>query len=188
MNLSNIRLAEQVRTLLVHAGFPEAIVAGGFLRDTLLGIEPKDIDVFIGNKTMTSEALVSALHEALGGYVKVEFDVTYSAMEVDRILAVDSPAYPFPIQVIEMKPGLSPVEHARRHDFGICQVWIGSHGLDATIAFTEDRKRKLCTLVHCENADEHARSMRRWERLKDKLVGFQLVDETEWANGASLAP
>lgn len=183
MNLSNIRLAEQVRNLLVHAGFPEAIVAGGFLRDSLLDIEPKDIDVFIGNKAaITKEVLVSALAEALGGFARVEFDVTYSAMEVDRIIDVSSPAFPFPIQVIEMKPGLAPVEHARKHDFGICQVWVGSHGLDSTRAFVLDHSGKTCTLVHCENEDEHARSMRRWERLKDKLEGFRLVDETPWAS------
>lgn len=183
MNLSNIRLAEQVRNLLVHAGFPEAIVAGGFLRDSLLDIEPKDIDVFIGNRnSMTSDCLVAALSAALGGYVEVEFNVTYSAMEVDRILAVDSTAYPFPIQVIEMKPGLAPVEHARKHDFGICQVWVGSHGLESTLDFISDKGSHTCTLVHCENEDEHARSMRRWERLKEKLVGFTLVDETPWAS------
>jgi hypothetical protein len=40
--------------------------------------------------------------------------------------------------------------------------------------------------VHCESEAEHKRSIRRWQRLKEKLVGYSLVDETQWSTESVL--
>lgn len=166
---------------LYHAGFPGAVVAGGYLRDSLLGLPPKDIDVFIPKSAIVSDVLAQRLGQAVGHDVKIECNLSYANMEVARIMGTTDRA--LPIQFIEMSGGQDPKERVARHDFGICQVWVDMNGLDWTEAFEHDRRRMDCTLVHCESPEEHKRSMRRWERLKEKLAGWRLVDPTSWVDG-----
>lgn len=183
MKETNIALAAQMVNRMFHGGFPEAIVAGGFLRDTLLDLEPKDIDIFIAKHEASKERLVEAVGRAMGGDAKMEFNCSYNNMEVDRIISVSVPGVTFPIQVIELDGRKGPIDRVKEHDFGLCQVWLGAaYGMDCTPAFTHDKAHKTCSLVHCESVAEHTRSIRRWERLRQKLVGFRLVDRTQWAS------
>jgi hypothetical protein len=183
----NLATAEQLVNRLFHGGFPEAIVAGGFLRDSILGFQPKDIDIFISRRQgVRKEDLVESIGQALGGTAKIEFNLSYTNMEVDRIIEVGIPGAPYPVQVIELGDSKAPVDRVREHDFGLCQVWLGAYyGLDATPAFTTDRQNKTCTLTHCESLAEWQRSMRRWQRLSQKLVGYRLVDHTTWGRAAA---
>jgi hypothetical protein len=174
MNQANIDRAKALAASMRAAGFAGAIVAGGFLRDSILGFEPKDIDVFIAHDP--SRDYVAELSKVIGQPVRIQVGTMYSTSEVVAVFTTEGDC---PIQVIELDG--DPTERAKHHDFGICQVWHDGTNLCTTGHFEFDRLHERCTLIHCESADEHARSMRRWERLKDKLVGFTLVDKTQWA-------
>lgn len=175
------RGAEVVRK--IRKVFPEAILAGGYLRDVLLGIEPKDMDIFVGPKRAEhADDLCIRMAEEVGVGFFQEFNLTYASMEVNRIFSSGERLGECPIQVIELDK-VNPVDRVGEHDFGLCQVWHDGGSLCMTGHYARDMAWKICTLVHCENEHEHARSMRRWERLKEKLepLGFSLVDRTEWA-------
>jgi hypothetical protein len=173
------KAAELVRK--IRTVFPEAIVAGGYLRDLAIGAKPKDIDVFIGNRmTLTTEAVERMLSTALDECVKVEFSLSYANMEVNRIFTVVA-GDPLPVQIIELDIA-DPVERILQHDFGLCQIWHDGECVNVTGHFEWDVQWQCCSLVHCESEAEHKRSMRRWERLKDKLgpLGYTLRDATSF--------
>jgi hypothetical protein len=174
-------------------------VAGGFLRDSLLGFAPKDIDIFITTqpKPVPKMAEVTTLQDlstllnapdemeaklttAIGVPMRREYNLSYANMEVRCVYTSTPENGELPIQVIELDKNADPVARVAEHDFGLCQVWSGGFGLEGTAAFARDQANKTCTLVHCESEAEHKRSIRRWQRLKEKLVGYVLVDETQW--------
>jgi hypothetical protein len=168
------KAAELVRK--IRTVFPDAIVAGGYLRDLTIGAQPKDIDVFIGKRGGDTVELEQLLSKALDECVKVEFNLSYANMEVNRVFTVVA-GDPLPVQIIELE-STDPVARILEHDFGLCQVWHDGEHVRMTGHFARDLQWKTCTLVHCESAAEYQRSMRRWERLKTKLepLGYTLVD------------
>jgi hypothetical protein len=179
--------AHRVITALHMAGFAGAVVSGGYLRDTRLGIEPKDMDVFITNAPgLSTEQLRANVQAALGLPTRVQFDIPeYVGFEVERILdvMVDG-GFGVPIQVIELATGLSPNTRAAINDFGLCQVWMDISGIaQETAEFTRDLAQKTFTLLSAPDESQHRRSLRRWERLEPKLapLGFRFVDASVFA-------
>lgn len=150
----------------VRACFPGAILAGGFLRDVILGREPKDIDIFVPC-SLTADPGDLDMVPMRGAAEYME------QTEVDDIW--DVRGYELPVQVIMLAPDLDPVERARAHDFGICQVWHDGEQLHHSGNFERDVMAKTFTLCICEDKKEFTRSMRRWERLRVKFPEFTLV-------------
>jgi hypothetical protein len=136
----------------------------------VLDREPKDIDIFVPNGAWDWNALRASPMLGAAEYME--------RTEVEGIF--DIPGFELPVQVIELCPGLSPMERVIAHDFGICQVYSTGTGWGATEAFFRDRDNRTFTLTHCEDRKEFDRSMRRWNRLKDKFPGFSLVIQEEF--------
>ena len=149
--------------------FPRAILAGGYLRDTETGRMPKDIDVFVPAATLEEMDDFENLTDAKFMTGAAEY------MEQSEVAHIwDVPGYACPVQVIMLRPGLDPVDRAKHHDYGICQVWHDGTELHFTDAFKADRLYQTFTLTHCEDQKEFDRSMRRWERLSQKFPDWTL--------------
>lgn len=155
----------------LHAGgFPSAIVAGGCVRDEIFGKPVKDIDVFVSYadayKYLFPE---SHFADCLERDVSLEYWSLYTDIpDVDSVCSVVPLAGELPVQIIIMKPRLSPIERLGLLDFGFCQVaWDGKEVV-YTPEFQWDHYFDEITLVHCENQHEFDRSMVRYERLKQK--------------------
>lgn len=167
-----------------------AAVSGGWLRDVYCGKTPKDIDVFVDFMGRETHALLasSVLIDITGLPVSVESTLgMYKEGEVARIFSAGEMGG-VPVQIIELHEGLNPKTRWKHNDFGICQIAMfiddaGRLTIEKTPAFIRDAMEQTFTLVHCENEQEHARSMRRWERLREKYVGHCLVDFTIFAKG-----
>jgi len=152
----------------VQTVVPEALLAGGYLRDCLLGREPKDIDIFIPYQG----AEIRAFRELPGAHT----DIPECYMEQSEVASVGSlRGFEMPVQVIELRPGLNPLDRVKAHDFGICQVWSSGDGFSCTPAFLHDIRCATFTLTECNDAKEYARSMRRWYRLSKKYPDYTLV-------------
>lgn len=177
-----LALAESIVRRLADAGYPGAVVAGGFLRDAALGVAPKDLDVFLPAfpRPLPSN-LERSLSDALGVNLQLQCDLSYGEDCEIGLVLTEQPPSSLPIQVIEMAPGIVPKTRVARHDFGLCQASVDIDGLKVTKEFLTDLTNRTCTLVHCEDSHQHARSMRRWERWKANhavLKDYRLVDNT----------
>lgn len=163
--------AQQVLLDIQRVVSPEAIMAGGYLRDKTFGKAPKDLDIFIPfmdeGEGMMELAHMGFREEPWSGYA-----------DLDEVCTVWSALFDgFPVQVIELAPGMSPVERVKLHDFGLCQAWWdgASAWLGRTQAFGADMADRCFTLVHCESKHEWGRSMRRYKRLtEEKYKGWPL--------------
>ncbi|CDN47553.1 hypothetical protein [Neorhizobium galegae] len=154
------------------------VLSGGALRDHFLGAPVKDLDIFI---PWSMDAL-NSLNEYLEGrgYARVQ-NIPPSCEGLGEVVAVVgySKFGEIDLNVIFLDNAvdLSPLGVAQRNDFGICQIaaWINEFGgwsFDYTTAFLTDALGNSFTLLR--QGDE-ARSLRRFERLKEKYPDHKLV-------------
>lgn len=88
--------------------------------------------------------------------------------------------FELPIQVIELGPNIDPAERVKELDFDFCQVWHDGRSIHFTEGFTEAVRFRQVTLSRCEDEKQFERSMRRWDRLKQKYPDFTLVIPEEY--------
>ncbi|MDF0504855.1 hypothetical protein POK33_29400 [Burkholderia cenocepacia] len=162
----------------------KGLIAGGAVRDHILGKPVKDIDVFVAHDS----DVVSKLQTAFGVLhvspsLAAEYIGEAGQSEVQHVYEVSFGDDPFgqfnraPTQVIVLAPGMDPLDRVKHHDFGICQCWYeGSPNgvMASTEAFLDDYRQKFFTLSHCEDQQQFDRSMRRWERFKERFPEFSL--------------
>ncbi len=152
------------------------VLSGGALRDWCHGKPVKDLDIFLPcsnedmldldqwflmtgwQRTQNIPPSCEGLNEvtAVVGYSKLgctEVNIIFLAHDVD----------------------LSPLGVASRNDFGICQIsaWVvrGEWHFEFTEAFMQDSLEQTFTLLR--EGDE-ARSLRRYERLREKYPNHTL--------------
>jgi hypothetical protein len=172
------------RSILVslHAhGFPEAIVAGGAIRDVDNGREAtvKDIDIVIFDRP----GYLLDLKRAMFGFnhrVAVPDHVAnYLAFEnvacvhefTDALDGSD-----VPVQIVVAKTHRTPQEILERHDFGLCQIGFDGQRILKTTAYIQDQANSVFTLVRCRDEKDYARSVGRHARLSlTKYSGWPLV-------------
>ncbi|SCY04953.1 hypothetical protein [Rhizobium sp. NFACC06-2] len=153
------------------------VLSGGALRDHFHGAEVKDLDVFLPY----GPGLVSAIDAALqsSGWLLTQ-SIPPSCAGLGEVVEVrgyqkDGET---DLNIIFLDPGVdySALGVAQRNDFGICQIaaWIEDDEwrFEYTDAFIEDVMAKTFTLLR--EGDE-ARSLRRYERLKEKYPDHTLV-------------
>ncbi|MGP4725211.1 hypothetical protein ACSV5S_11105 [Agrobacterium deltaense] len=155
-----------------------AVLSGGALRDWGHGAPVKDLDFFVP-WSVDNLCDLNDLME-LNGWSKVQ-NIPPSCEGLGEVVAVVGYSKPgmLDLNVIFLSEDhdLAPSAVARRNDFGICQIaaWIeldGEWRFDYSSAFIEDVMAKTFTLLR--EGDE-ARSLRRYERLKEKYPDHTLV-------------
>jgi len=173
----------------VQEVFPEALIAGGALRDLILGREIKDIDVFVRSRgEETQAALASIYGDAKAEHPDLVRDYGENVPELqgvytlhvgdgDRDWAPDSPVSDdeyCPFQIIALNQDVTPDSCLGRFDFGICRVATDGKTVFIDPAFTKDIVAHTFTLLFCNKRES---SMKRFTRLTDeKYRGWTLVD------------
>lgn len=148
----------------IRESIPDAVITGGYLRDSFNGIKPKDIDIFFPNMPKEEiDPIMTAMH-----YVEM-YGATYMPQsEVTRIW--DSPRWfgQPPIQLIMLAPGYKIEDRIQEYDFGFCQIWSDGEDVYCTDNFLKDQEDSTITLVYCEDHTQFRRSMRRFDRFRQK--------------------
>jgi hypothetical protein len=183
------KIAEGIKILkFIQNDIPGASLAGGYLRDAVLGGTPKDIDIFIPyvepyviDRVMQSYSAV----EMKGAKYMPQQEVTriwdvVDNYELNPILdTVDSiktelSNRKLPVQIIMLNKGLNIEERIQQYDFGLCQIWTEGEVTYCTQGFVDDVNNKTCTLIVCEDHTQFQRSMRRFDRFKQRYPELQL--------------
>lgn len=144
-------------------GMPKgAIVAGGAVRDYLLGVEPKDVDVFCPT-------------EGLGGFDFTGFDPLgedrreeYEALSfIDVVQRTRAHGFQVDLVGVHM-PDWSPRSLVETFDFGITRSWFDADGLHDTAEAGYDRSCRVVTrLLH----DRPERAKARFDRFNQRMGG-----------------
>jgi hypothetical protein len=161
---------------LIQETFPEAVIAGGCLRDGDHGVKVKDVDIFIREFPLWSDR---EMLERLGQKLGLKGSTTIKYESIEYIFGMDSDVqrvFDFDLfQVIALKKMETLEDVVGRIDFGLCR--IGTNGDRAYISpdYVVDKAGKQFTLLRCESNRQYNRSMARYDRLKEKYPEHRLV-------------
>lgn len=167
-----------------YAGFREAFLAGGALRDRIVGVPHKDLDIFIGSHTGQFTRKIRTICRKLQPSIMVEgprlfgsdreykesdYDITgLATLKVEgeevQIVGRNSLATPF----YEPTPDWVS-EVLNRFDFGICQIALVGETLVTTPAFHQDLRDKTFTQTRPEV--RHL-SRERFKRFQGRYTGW----------------
>ena len=139
----------------------DVVLAGGFVRDIIAGVEPSDVDMFASRKVSASRFLTLAR----------TYKITKSTTSIAEF------AGPLPIQVIW--PKAEPLEHvATRFDFACC-LGLVAYGDDGWYGkchptFYKDVKDRRLTLLGADKV--RSRSLQRVLKLVAKGCSIEPED------------
>lgn len=186
------RLAPAIETMakLVELLGRPVILAGGAVRDAMLERSIKDYDFFTSDTDFDTLAKIQFV---LGTTIKL-VDMDYHGepsligRDVKCIVNWTDPGSNIPSQLIVLRgeARINPDVAVTRFDFGLCQCacsvtpfaddvagtrYVG--GFHFTDAFWSDvSKRRMTYLKSMTDTEQMARSMRRFDRLSQKYLGY----------------
>ena len=150
----------------ILARMPEgSIVAGGAVRDFLIGVEPKDIDVFCSSKNFATPEGFTALPES-------ERNGEYDAMsEIDVVHHGELEGYPVDLVFMNIEP-FNAQTLVEIFDVSTAQCWFDGE-CHAYAAAAGDLAEGLVTVLRYERLP---RTIERFERFNARHDGrFQLI-------------
>jgi hypothetical protein len=145
---------------------PDAILAGGALRDLVWGYEPKDLDIFVPWRPGALTRVLLDYRWRVAGVLDFDTYAGGTAMrgEVKALQSIAIPGLP-EVQIIHLElPRWSMSHVISRMDFGACQIATDGEGWTVSEAAEIDLACHCFTLVNCEDATQFARSQRRADR------------------------
>jgi hypothetical protein len=160
----------------VQAIEPLAHIAGGAVRDTILGRPIKDIDVFLNYQH--TDTVAQMLHSKFG-YVKETREWTKYQNLSDPVVVdainLEKADETIPLNLIGLDEPKTMQMNVERFDFGICMAaWNGEKVYTAP-QFETDVKNKTFTLSRADNQEQFAYSMSRFKKLTtDRYRGYIL--------------
>src|SRR5215831_16384974 len=145
---------------------PEAHIAGGAVRDTLLLKQIHDIDVFMSDEHIEKAA---ALLRSSCSYVKVgewKQYLEFSDPAMTRVAKFERADETIPICIIGLVPQVtSPENNIARFDFGICMAAFDGKRTIRAAEFSQDMKERTFTLRRADNRAQFTYSMSRFEKF-----------------------
>lgn len=180
----------------VQKVYPEAFIAGGFLRDIELGTEPNDLDIFIPQKgndqqyayaqfTMRVAEINTKLQNAnilvKNGRAKMApfYDQLFvederpligvAMYEVEKV--ADQPAMGrYPIQIIALKEdGFSLTRTITDFDLGLCQIAHDGKALHKSPRFDDDLALKRMVITRSRSFPCFRRTVKRIDKLLERM-------------------
>ncbi|UCR81402.1 hypothetical protein [Brevundimonas phage AA] len=149
------------------------VVAGGAIRDYWLGLDPKDIDIFVDTANRDDLAVLAEEINKLDNFDVHMIDVEEYEVDDPYLVGCIEGSWTFndevwPINIVA-RPSLlaGPLSLVKTFDFGILQAWwdLTSPAIQTTPACDFDRDELFATLMH----DRHpAQSLERFNRFRDR--------------------
>lgn len=161
---------------------PEAHIAGGAVRDTLLQKQIHDIDVFMKDEHVEEAA---ALLRSQCSYIKVgewKQYLEFSDPAMTRVAKFEKADETIPVCIIGLLPNFaSPRANIARFDFGICMAAFDGKQTMRAGQFDQDEKARTFTLCRADNQAQFAYSMRRFEKITAaRYTGWSLAVPSEF--------
>lgn len=112
MNEEKLTLAQEI-AIVIRELYPDAFVAGGYLRDLDHGLEPKDLDIFTFLEPKPSALIRLDLEkdEEYHGDARINCVTGYSVFKV-------------PVDVIHLDAGADAHDAALNFALGLQQIWM----------------------------------------------------------------
>jgi len=169
------RILKRIQTVV-----PEAILAGGALRDIDFGIIPKDLDIWINVDSEDAfDKKLRLIADIFGISFESEGEGNYDGIN-ERIFISQ---YHLPIEIgidlniigVNLGENFTVQRLVQEFDFGICRIgYHTGNEVYASAEYLNDKDNQIFSLDLNDVCVDEERSMERWDRLQFKYPGFTL--------------
>lgn len=151
----------------------ESIIAGGAVRDYILGGTHKDIDVFTWAGSLEEyRSLFTYLYNPRYAFKKSD---EYSAdKNIEVLIVTDYEGFGNRVNEIVVVETIKPEDRVKHFDIGLCQVFYKDGMIHMLEAFEHDLENKTITVFN--NSE---RSMERAKKLQEKYKEFTIVVKSD---------
>lgn len=150
---------------------PEAIIAGGAIRDWYLLQPPKDLDIFINFTSVLDLPKRLVKSSSMVDFTTItqkEMDNDASGLDDHEIIT--SEIYmgaSLPVNIIRCN--VTPIERYKNFDFGFCRIaYNGKEVLDTPDFHDDINNKKITLLKHHNTKKSFQGSMERYLRFRQK--------------------
>jgi hypothetical protein len=160
---------------LPSLAFSTGTIAGGAVRDFLLGVAPRDIDLFVPDLPGVREAIA-----VLGATPVLKYPERGAAYRPCSAYLLEQTNGMPPLNIVVVKGELDPKALIDNFDFGICQAaWSALQGFRITDGFFADAAAK--TFSYRGPYNRRGRSRRRYQEFvkRPHFAGWRLVGLTD---------
>ena len=158
------RYTEIIKTIRTIA--PQAHIAGGAVRDTILDKPIHDIDVFMDDEHVEEAARL--LRSRLG-FVKVgewKQYLGFSDPAMTRVAKFEKAEETIPLCIIGLKSQyMAPEDNIGRFDFGVCMAAFDGENVIRADEFRDDVDNQTFTLCRADNIEQFNYSMERYRKI-----------------------
>ena len=157
----------------IQKDFPNAVIAGGCLRDCYFKREIKDVDIFIPevDNAALEKFLVNKYNVSITRNIQAKKYDNVKNPEVDQVITVANAAGKYPVDFIAVDVNKERV--LARFDYDICQLSYDLNNFIMTDEFKNCTKTKTIHLIRCDDADQWKRSTgARLDKLRGKYPEF----------------
>lgn len=149
----------------VQTQFPEAVIAGGALRDVQLGKHVKDVDIFVQSRGQKTRAMLELAVDREARPMNPEWVKKYEEQFTELFAVYENLGHDFngaAFQVIALNMDVTLDTVVDRIDFGICRIAHNGQNYLITEEFMLDARNETFTLINAGNRDG---SINRFYRL-----------------------
>jgi hypothetical protein len=158
------RYANIIKTIRSIA--PQAHLAGGAVRDTILEKEIRDIDMFVDDDHVDEVAKLLRTDFSCvktGEWRQYEL---FSDPAMTRVAKFENARETIPVCIIGLKSEYaSPKANISRFDFGLCMAAFDGSKVIRTHEFDSDMDGETFTLCRADNFQQFAYSMSRFKKI-----------------------
>jgi hypothetical protein len=162
----------------VQKDVPQALVAGGCIRDAINNRSISDIDIFVPESAVWIAA--DAIRKTHPTRTKTIPEPYFVFNNDVRVVEYYESELGFPqVNLIGVTNGTcTPEKQLERFDFGICRVAFDGQRLWKDLAFDRDQADETFTLLVWQTQEQRDFSVQRYERLQAKYNGWKFVDKS----------
>lgn len=155
----------------VQTVHPEAVLAGGALRDLILGGPIKDLDIFVGPIETNLDEVLTIRY----GWRRIkQCNMSYCALHtpISTVLTYSVPGLEYEVQIVQLTNLDTPHDVIARMDFAACQVGYcsPSHWVYTPDALKDFLNRTI-TMREPDDSTQELRSWKRGVRFEQKYGG-----------------
>jgi hypothetical protein len=156
---------------------PEAHIAGGAVRDTVLQKQIHDIDMFMKDEHVEEAAALLRSHCSYVKVVEWTQYLDFSDPAMTSVAKFEKADETIPVCIIGLLPQFaSPEVNIARFDFGICMAAFDGKRTMRAAEFDQDEKAHTFTLCRADSQAQFTYSLSRFEKITAaRYAGWSLV-------------
>lgn len=178
---------------IVQEQYPDAILAGGALRDLDCAREPKDLDIFVSRpvpKVIPDKLDFSDLSDldhlharsfksvVISGYTRDDEQRFESSHDCDNSLLgteVHVKDGCLPVNIVYLSHDCTPQARFDRFDYGLNKIGYDGSRVFASSEYSIDKNNHRFTLRRVENPEQLNKSLDRMKKFRQKYSGWEFV-------------